>query len=261
MINQIKYIQTKIQNDPDLDVLNQMTEYQVSDMISYLNNKLTYQLINLLGEFRCPNSYSKIIGIYQECQNNNLNLYSMLFPMLGGKDDKTKTKNNIIMEGITATLRSILDRKFDKNRIDFNLVEGANERKVIYAKAILMKNPNDAAAQKILNYYTPQVAKNKYVTSAVSANPLTEGKNKVFANKTPIAVSADTTVADYKTGVEVIKNLNPKNPLDAQITQPLDEPPTGKSGATIVTTKVIPQAIPETLAQPIVQTLTQSMSH
>ena len=57
----------------------------------------------------------------------------------------------------------------------------------------------------------------------------------IFFRTETIKMPPETTVKNYQQGIIILKNLNPKNTLDIPLSPPLQEPPTGNSGATLIT--------------------------
>jgi hypothetical protein len=148
----------------------------------------------------------------------------------------TEQSKNIIMEGITLTLESVLDRHFDENHVDNNLRQGAIERKAYIAKGYHFKQGHYNGVEPLFDKYTPiKIASKKYVTTEVSTHPQIEGKHTVYTHNKTKELSPETTVKNYQQGVEVLRNLNFNDPKDTLLSQPLDIPPAGKSGATLIT--------------------------
>lgn len=122
-----------------IEKLKILSQDQLEELQNYLDNNLFYSLSEFLNKHNLSEYLDKIISI-----NNSDN--SKLSNLLHGGNEK----NSLIMKGLNATIFAILNRKFDKNRIDYNLVEGARERKIIYAKRLLARNPNDPVGLKLL---------------------------------------------------------------------------------------------------------------
>lgn len=252
--NELYHIVGIIVNDEDTSkIVQKMSIDQIYETICYLNNKLYYNLVEMIKKIviTFPKHVvleshiitTKIINYYRICLHKNLDISNILITCkyilmkAGEGNKKPDNKNkNIVMEGITLTLRSILNRKIDVEHIDNNLRQGAIERKAYFAKKYHLKQTKYTNVEPIFDKYTPIGAiKKKYVTSEVSMHPSTRGKHIVHTHTQTKKLSSGTTVKNYKLGVDKIKNLEPNNPLDMPLSQPLDEPPVGKSGATLIT--------------------------
>lgn len=194
--------------------------------ILYLRLLLKYILKKENLNLSIDNITYNLVKIYDSCDDNNcsfiniLNLSKKLVYKKGGKYNNSTNSNNskktnnttkITMKGITLTLRSIIDRKVDKQKIDNNLIEGAIERRKISNEKLRKKGKNIKSEQDTLNTLSEPIKIEKI-------------------NKK----EDDKAVEDYKKAVDVLKNSNINNPLDIPLSQPLDEPPVGNSGATII---------------------------
>lgn len=248
-----------IVNDKDIrKIIRKMSPDDIYDVICYLDNKLYLQLYcflenitnklsnynlqsnNLLNNFicyfeLCNNKYIKFSNILIVCKSLLMKAGAKK-KQLNQSDDSNK---NIVMQGITVTMKSILNRQFDKNKIDNNLRQGAIERQEYLQYSYNKKGKiyKDDEIEPIFDENTPikPATTKKYVTSEISAKPETQGKNLVHTHSNIINLPSETTVKNYKQGVETLKNINPKNMLDIPLSPPLDEPPAGNTGTTLIT--------------------------
>lgn len=226
-----------------------MNKNQSDNMVCCLDNKLYYYLNNQLNEIsnQNPNLFSekmpvnKIIHYHQYCKENKIDFNQILqfikdsnLPrfILGGNStvknpSKTKSTASVILQGITATLRSIIDRKFDKNEIDQNLIEGAREREML-----LNTNKHLDPTLSVLD--TTSTKKTNYLVGQISTKPGTEGQNSISKIDKPIILPSSSTERNNAKAVEIMKNITSNDPLDYQISMPLSEPPVGKTAATII---------------------------
>lgn len=173
----------------------------------------------------------------------------------GGADSKFGISNvfnvskSVILDGLTVTLRSVLDRDFDKNRIDNNLIDGATNRErylVAYKSTYIklrQKYPRVADKEikaKVDKIVTEELKKeekrkdvldNKYVLAEVNAS---SDKQTIHSTDEPVVVRGEV-VNNYEEGVKIINSSKPNSTLDAQLSLPLSEAPVGSTGASLIT--------------------------
>lgn len=141
-------IVNKIINDRNSwKIVQNMSDVQMSNLVYYLDNKLFYQLNNLLTvlsplEISNDVPVDSFIKYYNECNKLNIPMIDILtackyITMKAGANNplhiSTEAKN-IILKKLTLTLDSVLNRKFDKEAIDLNLRAGAVARKTYRAE-------------------------------------------------------------------------------------------------------------------------------
>lgn len=151
------------------------------------------------------------------------------------------TTKNILIKGLSISIGSFLERKVDTKKIDHNIRKGANERKA-YDKKLRAhhkkhnkhkKHHSSSKKKKHISNETPIILEpTKKNTTQIGP----KGKHTSLEHPNTIKLSADTTTENYKQGIDIIKTMNITNPIDLPITPPLDEPPVGLSGATILST-------------------------
>ncbi|XWV25155.1 putative ORFan [Tupanvirus deep ocean] len=252
--NEFYSIVKTIVNDKDTrKIIYKISDNQIYDIVCFLNNEMCLQLIDLFKKIltSIPNYKldanlicNKMIDYYDYCATKNIKFTDvlatckLLLMKAGASKTISSQSKNIIMQGITVTLRSVVERNIDKDRIDNNLRQGAIERKEHLQKGHHKKRkiyrPHEV--EPIFDEYTPvKLSNKKHVTTEVSANPDNQGKHKVHTHSNTIQLSSQTTVKDYNEGVNALKNIKPSNILDIPLSPPLDEPPVGKSGATLIT--------------------------
>jgi len=254
--NDFYYLVKIIINDKDArKIIYQLSEQEIYSIGSYLDNKMYYLLLSTIDQknksdplwvpekFMLKNDEisRKLIGYHELCLDKNLDLVNILLTCkyilikAGGKNKKIKNSKNIIMSGITLTLRSILDQKINTELIDNNLRLGALERKRYIAKKYHLKTKVFSESEPIFDKNTPVESTTKQnIISEVSINPNNKGKHMIHNQTQTKHMSSDTTIKNYDAGAEIIKNLDPVDPLDKPLSVPLDEPPVGKSGATLI---------------------------
>lgn len=167
---------------------------------------------------------------------------------IGFTDILAMTKG-VIMDGITVTMRSILDRTFDKSRIDDNLREGAANRKKYVTKfkdtylemrkthPTMPKNQLMTRVDAIVTKEMQEEAVRKTITDTkytVTEVPLASGKQEeqtIITTDKPLTVSG---TKNYHAATNLINAQTPDTALDKQISIPLSEAPVGKTGASIV---------------------------
>ena len=262
----------KIMRDNDMrEVIYYLSPGQIYQLNSYLGNQMYYPLtllvsstINIIPTGRIINPSEivpKIIFFNELARSKELELKDILFVVnnriiFGGNNKELAS--NIIMKGLTTTLRSIIDRPVDKDKIDSNLKKGASERKE-YSEYLANKHQIKYSSKKhrrtkhrsknqsqTINLAEPltTIEKPDHIISEVSVHPNTEGKHKLHKYSENKKLPADQTIRDYRQGVDILNNLDPIDPLDKQLSPPLDEPPVGTYGSTVITTSshsVIPE--------------------
>ncbi|XWV26417.1 putative orfan [Tupanvirus soda lake] len=253
--NKFYSIVKTIVNDKDTrKIIYKMSDNQIYDVICFLNNKMCLQLIDLIEKIlktipkyklNSNTICNKMIDYHNYCTEKNIKFTDVLATcklllMKAGASKTISSHNkNIIMQGITVTLRSVLERNINKDRIDDNLRQGAFERKEHLQKGHHKKRkvykPHEP--EPIFDEYTPvKLSNKKHITTEVSTNPNSQEKHKLHTHSNTIQLSSQTTVKDYKEGVEALKSITPTNVLDIPLSPALDVPPVGNSGATLVTT-------------------------
>lgn len=137
-------------SDSDLEnFITTVNSRNIYDIVCYLENRMYYQFkyfihllllrLEIIDTTYLEKIANKIIDYHILCSNKNLNFADVLivckhhFNKIGGYNSKKhstkKSHGNIILKGISSTLKSILEKKYDKDRIDNNLRKGAMERK------------------------------------------------------------------------------------------------------------------------------------
>lgn len=157
------------------------------------------------------------------------------------------TGKSVIMNGINVTMRSILDRDFDRDRIDNNLRDGAANRKryidkykVVYSqlrkqhpranKAVLQAKTDEIVmADMAKEAARKDVLDTKYTITQVNPGD----KQIVHVTEVPVMMEGDVKV-DYDEARRILANEKPKSALDVPLSVPLPEEPVGKTGASII---------------------------
>jgi len=241
-------------------LIHKISKPQIYEMICYLDANINSSLIKLLEEITgstknileyTPNLSNvdricnKIILFHSLCKQVNIKFSDVLLTckatiIKAGAQKNTKGKN-IIMMGTNFTLGSIIHRDLSEEeiqRIDHNLIQGAKERKEFMAKN-RHKKPTKRishAQESLFDKDTPiKLSEKQHVTTEVSTHPDTEGSHQTFKHKQTIYLDPDETVKDYQQALETLKSVNPKTPEDIPLSPPLDEPPVGASGFTLIT--------------------------
>jgi hypothetical protein len=185
-------------NDNDLEFLiTNINNQDIYDLDCYLENQMLYHLrclVQKLVGFYIHNSTVNdveniieiIIYYHNLCKIKNFSFADILIVCryylrkIGGSNLQTTEKKhkNIILEGISVTLRSILKRKFDENRIDNNLREGAKERKAYLARLQKKQIPKlkvvkkgKVPKEKILKHSISKNTKQKFATTIINVHP------------------------------------------------------------------------------------------
>lgn len=161
--------------------------------------------------------------------------------------DVVKTGKSVIMNGITVTMRSILERDFDKDRIDNNLRDGAANRKryidkyqVAYVKLrekyprmskneVKLRADDMAMSAMAKEDARKDVLDTKYAVTEVKPGE----KQTIVVTNDPVVVDGPTKM-DYAEGVKILSQEKPVDALDVQISAPLPEEPVGKTGASLI---------------------------
>lgn len=237
-------------NDRDmLKIIQNISVDQIYDINCYLDNKLYYNLIELLKNIYVSEKIgSKIIGYHKICLDKKIKLGEILLRckriiMKAGNYNYPEHKN-IVMKGMTLTINSIINRQFNPIHIDDNLREGARKRKAYISQEYHKKEQIYKGVVPIFGKYTPIKAKqNKSIISEVSIHPSTEGKHVIYEQneneikQLPSEIETTTTTENYQKGVKILNQIKPTSPLNATLSKPLTTPPVGKSGKTVITPK------------------------
>lgn len=251
------YVVKMIVNDKNTrKIIDTISYQQLYDIDCYLDYQMYYPLIVLINHALATISNNildsedisdKIINYHKICLDKNLEMTNILITAkhilmkAGAKRKITQESKNIIMEGITVTLRSILDRPVDIDHIDNNLRKGAQEREDYMEKYYhIPKKPITKVneTEPLFDKNTPiKLSNKKYIVTEVSTHPKTEGKHTIHVQNKIKKLSNEDTIKDYQKGVETLNQLEPRDPLDMPLSQPLDQPPVGKSGSTLITSE------------------------
>lgn len=156
------------------------------------------------------------------------------------------TGKSVVMNGINVTMRSILDRDFDKDRIDNNLRDGAANRqryidkyKVVYAKLIKQyprasKTELKTKADQIVTADLEKEADRKDVLDTkYTITQVDKDKQTLSVTDVPVVLEGDVKV-DYGEARRILASDVPKSVLDVPLSDPLPEEPVGKTGASII---------------------------
>lgn len=206
------YIYTLVNND-----LTSHLEYIVNELITY------YHMCDLDKDRLSKNlTITKLFLMNAGATNTSTN-----------SDTKTKTKTdateNVVMKGIIVTLRSIVDRKFDKDKIDENLRIGAKARREIARMKKLKKSKKSGKTGSKTNK-TSKTSKSGKTTKSNAPKSVTQEP----VNTDIVKPINDKDVKEYKQAVEILQNVEPSNIMDKPLSQPLDVPPVGNTGSTII---------------------------
>jgi len=198
-------------------IIHRMSNYEIYDMSCYLDNKLYYQLGILVEKVikTIPEKYTlelfviidNFIKYHYYCLEKNISMTDVLFitksllMKAGAKKNKNvKTENstseqkNIITQRITLTMRSILERKFDKNKIDDNLRLGAKERKehILKLKQQKLSKKNVDHKKKIQPKHTPKKPTVPIIKKDVEPKP-----NKPINKINPLDVPLSPALSEH----------------------------------------------------------------
>lgn len=220
-------------------ILETFSDEEIKELVHYLDHKLYFQLVEILKRNNTSTSWidslNQLTHYQTICSSQNIDLLKVMFvsKMTLMKAGTQKHSNkNIIMQGINVTLRSIINRQFDMDRIDNNLRLGAKERKEHIKKGHhKIKKNHDS----LFDEHTPiQLSKKQHTTSEITSDPT--GKKKIvhYQHHHIIKMNPSTTINNYQEGVKVLNEMDFNNPLDTPLSHPLDEPPVGKSGSTLI---------------------------
>lgn len=245
-------------HDKDIgEFISYLSQNQIYEISNYLNNQLYYPLLELTNkitslmpsktETNASQIITKLICYHKQTNENKIKIDTVLFAaqkkfteemnsLTGGKG----TDKIIIMKGISTTIRSIIDRPIDKEKIDHNLRKGANERKEYgqyhnNVKYISKKLPKEIFSPEFAAPIPTAIELPQNITSEVSVHPETSGSHTIEQYHGVKKLPAESTVRDYQQGVNILKELDPVDPFDKQLSLPLDEPPVGRYGSTIIT--------------------------
>lgn len=240
-------------------VISKMPLNYIVNLDCCLENQMYYPLVDLIGT---QELITKFINYHHYCKNNNINFVNLMLDcknsnMTAGKNSATSIITNkttdALMKGINLTMRSILERKFDKNKIDDNLREGARQRKE-YAKKLYSayqhKHPN--AHLETTHPAHTNVTNVTNVTSVTNlSNPISAIKainptnptnitkvTKVIETKIepvlPIQSTLTTNpITQVPTDIDDVVasendiNFNKPDAIDIPLSSPLDVPPVG----------------------------------
>jgi hypothetical protein len=217
MTNKNELINSIIHDKEIWTIIYYLSLQEIYDLNTYLENKLYYHLFILIkSETICI----KLISYYNLAITNNLNYLDVLLNL------SQRGGENIVMKGITTTLRSFLEKSVDKNRIDAIFRQGALER-----KAYLKSNNKKSTVKKT-------VINDNIISTISTKDP--QHLNEIHTNLDPLNLvnkknTLDNVVDNYTEGLKELEKIPITNPIDLQISQPLDEPPIGKIGVTVVT--------------------------
>lgn len=168
----------------------------------------------------------------------------------GGKislSDVISLGKNVVMNGITVTMRSILERDFDKDRIDANLREGAANRKMYIDKYkvayTVLRNKYPRMSTNEIKIRADEVATNVMKKQAERLKPIDtkyaitsvkkDDKSSISINTDPLSIDGRLAV-NYSKALEILAKNKPKSELDVQLSEPLPEEPLGKTGVSII---------------------------
>lgn len=220
--------------------LETFSNEEIEELIYYLDHQLYFQLAQFLKQkdnAMWEGILDQLLKYQIICSTQNIDFLEAMniIKMQSMKAGTQKSsKKNIIMQGINVTLRSIIDRQFDKDRIDNNLRLGAKERK----EHIRLGHHKISHNKTLFDEHTPiHLSKKQHTTTEITRDAT--GKKKITHYQHPhiIKLSPNTTVNDYQEGVKVLNEMDFNNPLDTPLSHPLDIPPVGKSGATLITSE------------------------